>query len=122
MIETASSKPRHRFISLKELRREEAEAAAKSKLPFQQKYTGLPDGPLNALRPGSLVKVYVEAVGNERRAPEMFWVLLDKVDARRQKFRGLVNNRLHRTIFHGLQLNDVVEFRRQHIVDVLLRG
>ena len=69
---------------------------------------------------GACVKVRLETVNHEKHPVEETWVILEEVVG--GEYRGRVNNRLGRTKYHGVVFNDLLKFKKEHIVDILTQG
>lgn len=76
----------------------------------------IPPGPGvgGLIEPGCLVRLCVER--EDRRYGERFWVRVVKVGER--GFEGVVDNNLIGSRWHGLRLDDLIEFGAEHIHDV----
>ena len=74
-------------------------------------------GDLEAIRPGTFIKVCAEGKGKAER----FWVMVTKVEPTPTgpRYTGEVNNDLLRTEFHGLACGDIVEVDFRHVYAVM---
>lgn len=74
----------------------------------------------NKLVVGSVVKIWVEAVGKPKPAPEELWLVIHAI--KRRMIRGIVNTRPERSLWHGLYYDSVVEFKDNCIIDISISG
>lgn len=76
----------------------------------------------NRLLVGSVVKIWVEAVGKPNKCAEEIWVVIHAINHNYNTVRGIVNTRTERGLFHGLHYESVVEFKMNRIIDVSISG
>lgn len=70
------------------------------------------------VRAGSLVKIWVEAANHDKPCGECFWTIVRAADKHHKVFTCEVNNRLHRTQYHGLKMGDIIKVKREHVIDI----
>ena len=102
----------YRVLSLNDIMMQQSAAYD----PLVRRKCLLPVDVYGRIKPGFIVKLQVEAVNKIKPAAEAFWVIV--MQKRGDDYKGIVNNKLERTVFHGLKFGDSIKFGNKHILDV----
>lgn len=70
------------------------------------------------IKVGFIVQLEIETRNLRKRCAERFWVLVRY--KRGNVLKGEVNNVMGRTQYHGVKLGDIIEFGKDHIINVLM--